>query len=123
MTTFYISFLLYLSGFIVIAQTDYSLFPLKEMPKDFFSSTYNCAKYFCELQMQAIEYNVERFVQKIDNDVKQLIDLQYHVAKIYINKYKVKPIDSSREIIGDNKLQVIIKFNNIILNKKMNVYC
>lgn len=76
------------------------------MPKEFFSSMYNCAKYFSELQIQIIESNIERFVQKMENDFKSLNEFQFCVAKTYINKYKVKPIDSSQEIVGQNKLQV-----------------
>lgn len=72
---------------------------------------YNCSKYFSALQEEVIESNVERFVQRIDNDVKQLNELQYFVAKAYINRFKVKPIDPSREIVGVNKLQVNFFFN------------
>lgn len=84
------------------------MFPLKELPKDFLSCMYNCSKYFSELQMQVIENNIQRFVKKIENDAKQLTDLQYWVAKTYTYKYKVKPIDPSQEIVGQNKLQVKI---------------
>lgn len=91
---------------IILALSDYCLFPLKEVPKDFLSSMYNCSKYFSELQIQMIENNIERFVQKIENDIKPLNELQFCVAKTYINKCKVKPIDSSQEIVGLNKLQV-----------------
>ncbi|CAI6369395.1 unnamed protein product [Macrosiphum euphorbiae] len=85
--------------------SEYCLFPLKELPKDFLSSMYNCSKYFSELQMQIIENNIERFVKKIENDAKNLTDLQYWVAKTYANKYKIKPIDPSQEIVGLNILQ------------------
>lgn len=67
---------------------------------------YNCSKYFSELQIQMIENNIERFVQKIENNIKQLNELQFCVAKTYVNRCKVKPIDSSQEIVGQNKLQV-----------------
>lgn len=76
------------------------------MPKDFLSSMYNCSKYFSELQIQIIESNIERFVNAIESDVNQLVELQHHVAKTYINKYRIKQIDSSQEIVGQNKLQV-----------------
>lgn len=95
--------------FIILAVSDYCLFPLKELPKTFLSSMYNCSKYFSELQMQIIENNIERFIKKIENDTKYLTDLQYWVAKTYVQKYRVKPIDPSQEIVGQNKLQVKIK--------------
>jgi len=97
------------SYFIVLAVSDYCLFPLKELPKDFLSSMYNCSKYFSELQMQVIENNIERFVKEIENDAKNLTDLQYCVAKTYAYKYKIKPIDPSLEIVGQNILQVKIE--------------
>lgn len=104
--------------FIILAVSDYCLFPLKELPKTFLSSMYNCSKYFSELQMQIIENNIERFIKKIENDTKYLTDLQYWVAKTYVQKYRVKPIDPSQEIVGQNKLQVKIK------NKMMKfVFC
>lgn len=77
------------------------------MPKDFFSSVYKCSKYFSELQIEILENNIERFVQKIDNDIKALTDLQYCVAKTYVNRYKIKPINSSQEVVGQYKLQVL----------------
>lgn len=105
----------------ILALLDYCLFPLKEMPKDFFSIMYNCSKYFSELQIQMIENNIERFVQKIENDNKQLNELQFCVAKTYINKCKVKPIDSSQEIVGQNKLQVKLVNKYFILMGIKNV--
>lgn len=92
--------------FIILAITDYSLFPLKELPKDFLSSMYNCSKYFSELQIQIIESNIERFVQRFDDDIKKLNELQYWVARTYINRFKIKPILTSQEIVGQNRLQV-----------------
>ncbi|XP_050533792.1 cap-specific mRNA (nucleoside-2'-O-)-methyltransferase 2-like [Daktulosphaira vitifoliae] len=92
-------------------QSDYSLFPLKELPKDFLASMYNCSKYFSELQIQVIENNIQRFLhgdEGSENDTTFLIELQYYVAKMYINKYKIKPIDSSHEIVGQKKLQTIL---------------
>lgn len=83
------------------------MFPLRELPKEFLSSVYQCSKYFSELQMQIIESNIERFLEKVENDTKHLIDLQYLVAKTYVTRFKIKPIDSSQEIVGQNKLQVI----------------
>ncbi|XP_022172751.1 cap-specific mRNA (nucleoside-2'-O-)-methyltransferase 2-like [Myzus persicae] len=85
--------------------SDHCLFPLKELPKDFLSSMYNCSKYFSELQLQVIENNIERFVKKNENDTKHLIDLQYSVAKTYAYRYKIKPIDPSQVIVGQNILQ------------------
>lgn len=82
------------------------MFPLKELPKDFLSSMYKCSKYFSELQIEIIESNIQRFVQQIENDIKQLNELQYVVAKAFVNRFKIKPIDSSREIVGVSKLQV-----------------
>jgi len=102
--------------FIILDVSDYCLFPLKELPKDFLSSMYNCSKYFSELQMQIIENNIERFVKKIENDAKNLTDLQYCVAKTYVYRYKIKPIDPSQEIVGQNILQVKIEKFNLIKN-------
>jgi len=82
------------------------MFPLKELPKEFLSSMYNCSKYFSELQMQVIESNIDRFLNKIENDNKQLSQLQYLVSKTYINRFKIKPIYASQEIVGQNKLEV-----------------
>jgi len=59
--------------------------------------------------MQIIENNIERFVKKIENDAKNLTDLQYWVAKTYVNKYQIKSIDPSQEIVGLNILQVKIE--------------
>lgn len=56
--------------------------------------------------MEVIESNIERFVKKIDNDSKQLSELQYVVAKSYISRFKIKPIASNKEIVGATKLQV-----------------
>jgi cap2 methyltransferase len=81
---------LHVTYFIILAVSDYSMFPLKELPKDFLSSMYNCSKYFSELQMQIIENNIERFVKKIENDTKYLTELQYWVAKTYAHKYKLQ---------------------------------
>jgi len=93
--------------FIILALSgNISLFPLKELPKDFLSSMYNCSKYFGQLQMNIIESNIERFVKKKDDDIKQLNELQYFVAKSYINRFKIKPIGSNRELVGLQKLQV-----------------
>lgn len=97
--------------FNILGVSDHCLFPLKELPKDFLSSMYNCSKYFSELQLQVIENNIERFVKKNENDTKHLIDLQYSVAKTYAYRYKIKPIDPSQVIVGQNILQVIFKFD------------
>lgn len=56
--------------------------------------------------MEVIESNIERFLKKIDNDSKQFSELQYVVAKSYISRFKIKPIDSNKEIVGATKLQV-----------------
>ncbi|XP_050428080.1 cap-specific mRNA (nucleoside-2'-O-)-methyltransferase 2-like [Adelges cooleyi] len=91
--------------------TQYSLFPLKELPKEFLSSMYNCSQYFSKLQMQVIERNIQRFLHGgdgIENDTKFLMDLQYQVSKMYIAKFKIKPIDPSLEIVGEKKLQSIL---------------
>ncbi|VVC25401.1 Ribosomal RNA methyltransferase FtsJ domain,Adrift-type ribose 2-O-methyltransferase domain,S- [Cinara cedri] len=82
----------------------YCLFQLKELPKEFLSSMYNCSKYFSEQQMQIIENNIQEFLHKFDNDAKKLTELQYSVAKTYVDRYNVKPIDPTQEIIGQNKL-------------------
>lgn len=63
--------------------------------------------------MQVIESNIQRFLQKTDHDAKHLLDLQHFVAKTYINNYKLKPIDSSLEIVGENKLQVTYHLKKI----------
>lgn len=78
---------------------------------------YNCSKYFSELQIQIIESNIERFVQKVDDDFKKLNELQYWVSRTYISRFKIKPILTSQEIVGQNKLQVklILKICNAIL--------
>lgn len=78
---------------------------------------YNCSKYFSELQIQIIESNIERFVQKVDDDLKKLNELQYWVSRTYISRFKIKPILTSQEIVGQNKLQVnlILKICNAIL--------
>lgn len=78
------------------------------MPKDFLSSMYNCSKYFSELQINIIENNIDRFLQNSENDLKQLSELQHCVANTYVNRFQIKPIDSSQEIVGENKLQVLI---------------
>lgn len=59
--------------------------------------------------MQVIERNIQRFLHGgdgIENDTKFLMDLQYQVSKMYIAKFKIKPIDPSLEIVGEKKLQV-----------------
>lgn len=90
---------------IYLALSDYSLFPLNCLPKDFLLSMYDCSRHFSEIQIQTIENNIERFF-KVNDDTNQLIELQYHVAKTYVNKYKIKQIDSSQKIVGQSKLQV-----------------
>jgi hypothetical protein len=79
---------------------------LEELPKDFLLSLYKCSKYFSELQIQVIENNIKRFLQKTTNDIKSLTELQYCVAKTYIDKFQIKPINNTQKIIGLNKLQV-----------------
>lgn len=69
---------------------------------------YNCSKYFSEQQINIIENNIDRFLQNSENDLKELSELQHCVANTYVNRFKIKPIDSSQEIIGENKLQVLI---------------
>ncbi|XP_025407467.1 cap-specific mRNA (nucleoside-2'-O-)-methyltransferase 2-like [Sipha flava] len=83
------------------------LFPLNELPKDFLSSVYKCSKYFSELQMQIIENNIKWFFQKTENDIKSLTELQYCVANTYVNRFQIKPIYPSQEIVGQNKLRAI----------------
>jgi hypothetical protein len=79
---------------------------LEELPKDFLLSVYKCSKYFSELQIQVIENNIKHFLQNISNDIKSLTELQYCVAKTYVDKFQIRPIDHSQKIIGLNKLQV-----------------
>jgi hypothetical protein len=79
---------------------------LEELPKDFLLSVYKCSKYFSELQIQIIENNIKRFLQKTENDIKSLSELQHCVAITYVDKFQIKPIDRSQEIVGLNKLQV-----------------
>lgn len=67
---------------------------------------YDCSKYFSEIQIQIIENNINRFINNIDDDDKQLNELQHCVAKTYVNRYKIKPIDPTQEIVGQNKLLV-----------------
>lgn len=100
----------YTKLFTILAISDYCLFPLKEIPKDFLSSMYNCSKYFSELQINSIENNIDRFLQseKSENDLKSLSELQYCVANTYVNRFIIKPIDSSQKIVGENKLQVLM---------------
>lgn len=99
---FYICFLFFLDI------PDYSMFPLKELPKEFLSSMYNCSKYFSDLQISVIENNIGRFLNKIENDTKYLTQLQYFVSKVFVDTYKIQPIDASDEIVGQQKLQVKI---------------
>ncbi|XP_025415255.1 cap-specific mRNA (nucleoside-2'-O-)-methyltransferase 2-like [Sipha flava] len=87
--------------------SDNCLFPLSELPKDFLSSVYKCSKYFSELQMQVIENNIKWFYQKTENDIKSLTELQYCVANTYVNRFRIKPISPSQEIVGLNKLRAI----------------
>jgi hypothetical protein len=56
--------------------------------------------------MQIIENNIKWFFQKTENDIKSLTELQNCVANTYINRYEIKPIDPSQEIVGQNKLRV-----------------
>lgn len=67
---------------------------------------YNCSKYFSELQIQIIESNIDRFVKEIEDDNNQLVELQHHIARTYINKFKIKQINFSQEIVGQTKLHV-----------------
>ncbi|XP_025423734.1 uncharacterized protein LOC112693059 [Sipha flava] len=87
--------------------SDNCSFPLNELPKDFLSSVYKCSKYFSELQMQVKENNIKWFYQKTENDIKSLTELQYCVAKTYINRFQIKPINPSQENVGLNKLRAI----------------
>lgn len=99
-------FMIPITSSFIIALSDYCLFQLKELPKEFLSSMYNCSKYFSEIQIQIIENNINRFINNIDDDDKQLNDLQNCVANTYVNRYKIKPIDPSQEIVGQNNLLV-----------------
>lgn len=98
----------YLICSFIIELSDYCLFQLKDLPKEFLSSMYNCSKYFSKLQIQIIENNIDQFLSNTDNDTKQLVELQHCVAKTYVNRYKIKPIDPTQEIVGQNKLMVYL---------------
>jgi hypothetical protein len=105
-TKYYI-IIIYNNYFIIIlALSGNCLFPLEELPKDFLLSVYKCSKYFSELQIQVIENNIKCFLQKTTNYIKSLTELQYCVAKTYVDKFQIKPIDRSQKIVGLNKLQV-----------------
>lgn len=67
---------------------------------------YDCSEFFSEKQIQVLERNIERFTKKTVDDTKQLFKLQWYVAEVYVNRYKIQPINSLMEIKSQNNFQV-----------------
>lgn len=67
---------------------------------------YDCSEFFSGQQIQYLEKNIKRFTKKKFHDTQQLFELQSYVAQKYINRYKIKQIDTLLEIKTQNNLQV-----------------
>ncbi|XP_026764430.2 cap-specific mRNA (nucleoside-2'-O-)-methyltransferase 2 [Galleria mellonella] len=98
----------YLEKFISILRTAYgtekyssmALFPLEEIPDSYLKQVHECAHYFCVLQCQVINNNLQAYLMQnnisLHRDMKRVRAL---VATEFIWRYGVKPLDAVHEIL------------------------
>ncbi|CAK1599295.1 unnamed protein product [Parnassius mnemosyne] len=88
------------SAFGTELYTNKSLFPLEKIPESFLKQIEECAYYFCSIQCQVINNNLQAYLMQkniaLHRDMKKIRAL---VASEFIWKYDLKPIDSAQEIL------------------------
>ncbi|XP_059051366.1 cap-specific mRNA (nucleoside-2'-O-)-methyltransferase 2 [Achroia grisella] len=98
----------YLEQYIPILKTAYgteqynnmSLFPQDSIPESFLKQIHECAYYFCIMQCQVINNNLQAYLMQnnisLHRDMKRIRGL---VATEFIWRYGLKPLDMEHEIL------------------------
>lgn len=80
--------------------SSYTLFPLEAIPESFLKQIEECACYFCSIQCQVINENLQAYLMQkniaLHRDMKQIRSL---VATEFIWQYGLKPLDYEFEIL------------------------
>ncbi|XP_053601972.1 cap-specific mRNA (nucleoside-2'-O-)-methyltransferase 2 isoform X2 [Plodia interpunctella] len=77
-----------------------ALFPLSAIPDSFLKQVHECAYYFCAIQCQVIDNNLQAYINQnnisLHRDMKRIRGL---VATEFIWRYGIKPLDMEHEIL------------------------
>lgn len=79
---------------------NFALFPLEAIPETFLKQVEECACYFCSIQCQVINNNLQAYLMQkniaLHRDIKKIRAI---VATEFIWQYDLKPLDSQQEIL------------------------
>lgn len=79
---------------------NFALFPLEAIPETFLKQVEECACYFCSIQCQVINNNLQAYLMQkniaLHRDIKKIRAI---VAAEFIWQYDLKPLDSQHEIL------------------------
>lgn len=79
---------------------NFTLFPLEAIPETFLKQVEECACYFCSIQCQVINNNLQAYLMQkniaLHRDIKKIRAI---VATEFIWQYDLKPLDNDQEIL------------------------
>lgn len=91
---------------------NFALFPLEAIPESFLKQIKDCSNYFCLMQCQVINNNLEAYLMQknisFHRDIKRIRAI---VASEFIWQYDLKPLENDQEILKgilheENKLNM-----------------
>lgn len=77
-----------------------AMFPLESIPRDFLRQVEECAYYFCSLQCQVIDNNLQAYeMRKHTTNNMDLKKIRSAVALAFLNLYNLRPLVYEQEIL------------------------
>ncbi|PNF27384.1 hypothetical protein B7P43_G17491 [Cryptotermes secundus] len=91
---------------------DKAMFPQESIPQDFLDQLYECATMFKNLQTDVIETNIRAYQRgRTHTEDFKIKKLKYLIANHFMEKYEVKKLPESEEVVGKSKLKKTVTLN------------
>lgn len=81
---------------------DKAMFPLDSIPDEFIIKVQTFSHMFMNEQINTINQNIWHFKRALKNEVHRLGYIKQEIAKRFISKYKVRPIDETNKLVPNS---------------------